>query len=363
MFSAFLGDVINIFEAATGSDPLRRARLADVRVEGRSHVRVRPPHHRRGRGEELRAQQARLLPVRAGLVVHGLQHHGRAEPARPRHAARHRRLGPGAAPVRRRRSTTSTHARRLVRPHPLEPRRPVVGHRRGARRPLLRPGQQPLRRHPARRTPQRAAALDRRGAAKLAALSAMVVDGRLEMELPLELERHRAGTQRARQVERRHRRRAACWPTQTLYAAALDASARQCATGERWPAKPLDGGGAGHRRQHDPALVEPDHHRAAERARLPCAGRPGARRGAVGRRCWSSRPVRADGAGLRLRVEPIDAPLEQVELHVPAARRRAPPTPSSAARRRRPRWPPTADGTAPRTSACPGPIDVEVRPS
>ena len=88
---------------------------------------------------------------------------------------------------------------------------------------------------------ERAAALDRRKAAKLHGLATLVKDGRLDMELPLELERHRA-----------KRSALTGWNgviggsrmlgEEALYRAALDASARQCATGERWPDRPLDAG-------------------------------------------------------------------------------------------------------------------------
>ena len=47
MLSAFLGDVLNIYEAATGSTRFDQPRLAHVRVEGRPDVRVRPPLDRR----------------------------------------------------------------------------------------------------------------------------------------------------------------------------------------------------------------------------------------------------------------------------------------------------------------------------
>ncbi len=88
---------------------------------------------------------------------------------------------------------------------------------------------------------QRAAALDRRSAAKVAELSKLVKDGRLELELPLEMERHRAGSSALGK-----------WngiiggskmlADETLQAAAIDASARQCATGDRWPSAPLKAG-------------------------------------------------------------------------------------------------------------------------
>lgn len=92
---------------------------------------------------------------------------------------------------------------------------------------------------------RRARALDLRGVRpKMAALAGMVRDGRLELELPPELERHRTasspvlpwvkvigGARMAGEAG--------------LVAAALDASARQCATGERWPGRPVRVGGAG----------------------------------------------------------------------------------------------------------------------
>lgn len=92
---------------------------------------------------------------------------------------------------------------------------------------------------------RRARALDLRGAApKMAVLSSMVSDGRLDLELPAEPERHRTRTSTllpwikviggARMVG-----------DERLLAAALDASARQCRTGERWPARPVDVGGGG----------------------------------------------------------------------------------------------------------------------
>ncbi len=89
---------------------------------------------------------------------------------------------------------------------------------------------------------RRAAALDRRSAeGKIRALAAMVHDGRLDLELPAELERHRA-----------RRSALAGWNgiiggarlvgETELEAAAIDAAARQCATGRRWPDRPLDAG-------------------------------------------------------------------------------------------------------------------------
>jgi hypothetical protein len=92
---------------------------------------------------------------------------------------------------------------------------------------------------------RRAKALDLRGArGKMAALSSMVQDGRLELELPAEPERHRTRSSSllpwikviggARMVG-----------DQRLVDAAIDASARQCATGDRWPDRPVSVGAAG----------------------------------------------------------------------------------------------------------------------
>ena len=100
MFSAFLGDVLNIFEAATGSTRFDEpGSLTFVWKDGRTFEYDHHTHRRRG-GAQLRAQQAGVLPVRTRLVVHRVQRDGRAEPPRARHHARHRPVGPRAAPVR-----------------------------------------------------------------------------------------------------------------------------------------------------------------------------------------------------------------------------------------------------------------------
>ena len=89
---------------------------------------------------------------------------------------------------------------------------------------------------------RRATALEhRRAADKLRGLASMVTDGRLDLELPPGLERSRARTSAlgawngviggARMVGEH-----------ALADAALDASARQCGTGKRWPDRPLDSG-------------------------------------------------------------------------------------------------------------------------
>jgi hypothetical protein len=159
---------------------------------------------------------------------------------------------------------------------------------------------------------RRAAALDRRGAAKLRGLSAMVVDGRLDMELPLELERHRAA-----------RSALGKWngviggskmlAEPVLYAAALDASARQCATGERWPKKPLDGGvpaigGNMILRWSNPITT----------AQLNVRGYRPPVGPVLDSAPWDALLVvearSDDGASLHLRVEPIDTPVAQTEL-------------------------------------------------
>jgi hypothetical protein len=88
---------------------------------------------------------------------------------------------------------------------------------------------------------KRAAALDRKSAAKVGELSKLVKDGKLELELPLELERHRAASSALGK-----------WngiigaskmlADEKLYHAAIEAADRQCATGERWPSAPLKAG-------------------------------------------------------------------------------------------------------------------------
>lgn len=92
---------------------------------------------------------------------------------------------------------------------------------------------------------KRAKALDLRGAApKMKMLSSLVQDGTLPMELPAEPERHHTSSSAvlpwikviggARMVG-----------DESLINAATDASARQCATGEQWPARPVAVGGSG----------------------------------------------------------------------------------------------------------------------
>lgn len=92
---------------------------------------------------------------------------------------------------------------------------------------------------------RRAKALDLRGVApKMKALAGMVRDGRLELELPPEPERHHTSSSSligwnrligAARMAGEH----------DLVTAALDAAARQCTTGRRWPDRPLAVGGSG----------------------------------------------------------------------------------------------------------------------
>ncbi len=159
---------------------------------------------------------------------------------------------------------------------------------------------------------KRAAALDRRSAAKVADLAKLIKDGRLEMELPLELERHRAarsalgkwngiigGSKMLAQEE--------------LYHAAIDASARQCATGERWPSAPLKAGvpaigGNMILRWSNPMTTG----QLNVRGYRPPVGP------VLDSAPWDDLLVvearSADGQSLHLRVEPMDTPLESVEL-------------------------------------------------
>ena len=257
MFSAFFGDVINSFEAATGDlrfdEP---ASLTFVWKDGRTFEYDHHSHHRRG-AQELRAQPARVLPVRAGLVVHRLQRDGRAGAPRPRHDPRLGRLG-------RRRRPLGAHARRASTSRPTARTRTsarTTSASRGTRArcpagttsptaPTASPTSCP-------RTRGGRKALDLRGAApKMAMLSSMVVDGTLALEMPAEPERHHTASSAvlpwikviggARLVG-----------DERLIDAAIDASARQCATGR--------------------AVAASDRWRSADRASVPtccCVGRP-----------------------------------------------------------------------------------------
>lgn len=88
---------------------------------------------------------------------------------------------------------------------------------------------------------RRARALELRGAGpKMAGLASMVRDGRLDLDLPAELERHR--TRRSKLLP---------WVKviggarlvgdAALVDAAIRSSAEKCATGRRWPERPVDG--------------------------------------------------------------------------------------------------------------------------
>jgi hypothetical protein len=93
---------------------------------------------------------------------------------------------------------------------------------------------------------RRARALELRGIVpKMAGMATMVRDGHLDLALPEEPERHHTSSSAvpswlkvigaARMAGQR-----------ALVDAAIEASARQCATGERWPAKPVKVTGSGH---------------------------------------------------------------------------------------------------------------------
>ena len=91
----------------------------------------------------------------------------------------------------------------------------------------------------------RARALDMRGARpKMAGLATMVRDGRLDLELPEELERHRTARSAIPSWARLIGGARMCGEAE-LVEAAIDASARQCATGARWPERPVRAGGSG----------------------------------------------------------------------------------------------------------------------
>jgi hypothetical protein len=205
----------------------------------------------------------------------------------------------------------------------------------------------------------RAAALDRRGAAKLSAISSMVDNGRLDMELPVELERHRAA-----------RSALGKWngviggakliADAVLYAAAVDASARQCATGERWPAKPLEAavpaiGGNMILRWSNPittAQLNVRGYRAHEGPVLDAAP-------------WDQLLVvearSEDGTSLQMLVEPLESPLEMVDL---VFRQLVPGTTYSVSVNGESSLMPAApDGTGHHRAPVLGATTVEVRPS
>ena len=255
MFSAFLGDVVNSFEAATGDlrfdEP---ASLTFVWKDGRT---FEYDHHSITAAVRKNFERSRLgfFPCEPGWsftvcnvmgaqALHGHDTiHGSDDWAAvgDRLAADARRGVPDA--------------RRVVRPHPLEPHRRLVGHGRGARRALPRQRHAPLRRHPARpRAPGPGARPAGRGAEDGDAVG---------------------------HGGRRNSRPRSCRPSpsaitpssssllpwikviggarmvgdERLIDAAIDASARQCATGQQWPERPVAVGGVGLRFVHAAALV------------------------------------------------------------------------------------------------------------
>lgn len=162
---------------------------------------------------------------------------------------------------------------------------------------------------------RRAAALERRRAeGKIRKLAAMVHDGRLDLELPAELERHRA-----------RRSALAGWNgviggarlvgEDALATAAIDAAARQCATGQRWPDRPLDAGVpaiAGHMMiRWSAPLGTADLNR---RGYVPPAGPLLAQTAWDGGLVTEARSP--DGERLDLRLEPLAEPVESLRLEL-----------------------------------------------
>jgi Linalool dehydratase/isomerase len=346
MFSAFLGDVLNIFEAATGSTRFDRpGSLTFVWKDGRT---FEYDHHSIAAAVENNFQRSKLgfFPCEPGWsftvcnimgaqslrghdTIHGTSAWDRVQPRFAQTLDNEYYTPDGSyAHIRSSHVGLSWDTGEVPGGHYF-----AQGSNRFAD---ILPGHA-----------KRAAALDRRSAAKVGELSKLVNDGRLELELPLELERHRAG-----------RSALGKWngiiggakmlADEKLHAAAIDASARQCATGERWPSAPLKAGVPamggnmilrwsnpvttaqlnvrGYRAPQGPVLdVAPRDHLLVVEARSP------------------------DGISLELRVEPMDAPLESVGF---AFRQLAAGATYA-----------DADGVAHYQAPVLGPTTLEVRPS
>lgn len=160
---------------------------------------------------------------------------------------------------------------------------------------------------------RRADALERRAISKkIEGFAAQVKDGRLDHEMPAALVRHRAGrsalpawTDLIDQARR--------LGGHELADAALDASARQCATGRRWPDRPLEAtvrGLGAHMMMRWSAPL-----RAADlnvRGYVPPAGP------VVADAPWDdvlfTEARSPDGVGLFLRLEPFDAVVESATV-------------------------------------------------
>jgi hypothetical protein len=358
MFSAFLGDVLNIFEAATGSTTFDEpGSLTFVWKDGRT---FEYDHHRIAAAVERNFVRSKLgfFPCEPGWsftvcnvmgaqslrghdTMHGTDLWGRVGPRFERTLDDEYSTPDGAyAHIRSSHVGLSWDTGEVPGGHYF-----AMGSHRFA---------DILPSHAAR-----AAALDRRGAAKLAGLSAMVNDGRLELELPRELERHRAASSAlgkwngviggAKMIA-----------DQALYEAAIDASDRQCATGARWPRKPLDAGvpaigGNMILRWSNPltaAELNVRGYRPPEGPVLDAAP-------------WDDVLVvearSNDGESLQMSVEPFDGPVADAALSFRQLRAGA--TYSVVAGDRHMSIVAEADGRATCSCAITAPITIEVRPS
>jgi hypothetical protein len=240
MFSAFLGDVLNVFEAATGSDRFDQpGSLTFVWKDGRTFAY---DHHRIAEAVERNYQRSRLgfYPCEPGWSftvcnVMGAQ-------ALFGHDQLHdtdswSRIGPRWVETLDGEYSTPDGSYAHIKSNLVglawDTGEVPGGHYLAAgsnRFADILPAHA-----------RRAAALERRRAQKLRPMAASVVDGRLHLELPETLERSRA-----------RRSALAAWNgviggarligEHALADAALDASARQCGTGERWPGRPLRSG-------------------------------------------------------------------------------------------------------------------------
>jgi hypothetical protein len=241
MFSAFLGDVINMYEAATGSDRFDRpGSLTFVWKDGRT---FEYDHHSIAAAVKHNFDRSRLgfFPCEPGWsftvcnimgaqsllghdTLHGSDHWDELKPRWQRTLDEEYLTPDGTyAHIRSNHLGLSWDTGEVPGGHYF-----TNGSNRFA--DIL----------PAHA--RRAAALELRGAPeKMAMLAMMVQDGRLELELP--------------EVPERHRTRSSALPSWNgvvagsravgeigLHDAALDAAARQCGTGQRWPDRPLAAG-------------------------------------------------------------------------------------------------------------------------
>jgi hypothetical protein len=246
MFSAFLADVLNTFEAATGSDHFDRpGSLTFVWKDGRTFAY---DHHSIVAAVRRNYDRSRLgfFPCEPGWSftvcnVMGAQ-------ALRNHDARHGTDDWGAVEERWRRTLDDeystpdgsyAHIRSNLVGLSWDTGEVPGGHyfANGTHRFVdILPAHA-----------DRARALDLRGAQPaIGALASMVhhSGGTLELELPEELERHRTSSSSLLPWVKLIGGARLCGEAE-LTEAAIAASARQCATGERWPKRPVDVGGSG----------------------------------------------------------------------------------------------------------------------